>query len=239
MHVSKPPKEGSTTNSFYKLLRETAEHKNKTIEGVHKKINLAESQLAWEHERFGMKKITSFTLSSIKNYKSIARNTIFTKSHSELVDSLHSNAEIIVESLVKYIFDINDERLTSNISKISKSSVETWTKVKSTLQNNDVKNAFEKYLRNVKVTFDKPDYRDPDFMFYNGPEAQLNIYNVKPAIFDLFLSILISSYLFVFYFVLNYFPTIYNIFQNDIGATKINYWKFIIVFFKVQFIVKQ
>lgn len=223
MHVSKPPKEGSTINSFFKLFKETCESNNKTIEGVHKKINLAESHLAWEHERFGIKKIPSFTLSSVKNYKSIARNTIFVRSDEELTNSLHSNAESVIETLVKYIFDINDERLTSSISKINRKAVESWTGIKSTLQNNDVKNAFEKYLRNVKVTFDKPDYRDPDFMFYNGPEAQLNIHNVKPAIFDLFLTILIAAYLFVFYFVLNYFPNIYNVFKNDIGATKISY----------------
>lgn len=223
MHVSKPPKDGSSINSFYKLFKESGEKNNKTIEGVHKKINLAESHLAWEHERFGIKKITSFTLSSTKNYKSIARTTMFTRNSEELLNSLHSNAETIIEALVKYMFDITDERLTSSISKVSKKSVESWTGVKSTLQNNDVKNAFEKYLRNVKVTFDKPDYRDPDFMFYNGPEAQLNIYNVKPAVFDLFLTVLIAAYLFCFYLVLNYCPNIYRAFKNDFGATKISY----------------
>lgn len=121
------------------------------------------------------------------------------------------------------MFDINDDGLTSSISRVGKKSVESWTKVKSTLQNNDVKNAFEKYLRNVKVTYDKPDYRDPDFMLYNGPEAQLNIYNVKPAVFDLFLTIIIAAYLCCFYFVLNYFPNIYRAFKNEIGATRISY----------------
>ncbi|KAL5288673.1 NCLN family protein [Megaselia abdita] len=223
MHVSKPPKEGTVLNSFYKLFKETGEHNNKTIEGVHKKINLAEPHLAWEHERFGIKKITSFTLSTVKNYKSNARNTIFTRNQGDLMNSLQSNAEVIIQTLTKLIFDVNDERLSSSISKVSKKTVESWIGIKSTLQNNDVKNAFERYLRNVKVTFEKPDYRDPDFMLYNGAEAQLNIYNVKPAIFDLFLTILIASYLCVFYFVLNYFPNIYNIFKNDVGSTKISY----------------
>lgn len=139
MHVSKPPKDGSSINSFYKLFKETGENNNKTIEGVHKKINLAETNLAWEHERFGIKKISSFTLSSTKNYKSVSRSTIFTRNHADLLTALHSNAETIIESLVKYIFDINDDRLTSSISKLSKKSVESWTGIKSTLQNNDVK----------------------------------------------------------------------------------------------------
>jgi hypothetical protein len=41
-------------------------YENQSVEGVHKKINLAEPFLAWEHERFSMKRIAAFTLSSLK-----------------------------------------------------------------------------------------------------------------------------------------------------------------------------
>lgn len=55
-------------------------------------------------------------------------------------------------------------------------TVKPWLNIKSTLQNNDLKNAFEKYLKNVKLTYDKPDVRDPDFMLYEGHTATLNVY---------------------------------------------------------------
>lgn len=42
--------------------------------------------------------------------------------------------------------------------------------------NNDVKNAFAKYLKNVKITIEKPDAREPDFLFYDGYNGVLNIY---------------------------------------------------------------
>jgi hypothetical protein len=36
------------------------------VEFVHKKINLAEKRMAWEHERLSMKRIAGFTASSLK-----------------------------------------------------------------------------------------------------------------------------------------------------------------------------
>jgi len=66
-HVSKPPKEGSVGERISRELRNAA-----TREGVpsfnitHKKINLADEMLAWEHERFSMKRMAAATLSSLK-----------------------------------------------------------------------------------------------------------------------------------------------------------------------------
>lgn len=78
------------------------------------------------------------------------------------------------------------------------------------MQNNDIKDAFEKYLKNVKIYNDKPDVREPEFMFYNDIDAKLNVYRVKPAIFDLFLTIVIAIYLFTVYFAIQLFPRFYE-----------------------------
>lgn len=63
-----------------------------------------------------------------------------------------------------------------NSQEISKELVKPWLHVRSSLINNDLKNAFEKYLKNVKITYDKPDAREPDFMLYDGHEGVLNVY---------------------------------------------------------------
>lgn len=49
-------------------------------------------------------------------------------------------------------------------------------------------------------------------MLYEGAYANLNVYRVKPAVFDLFLTILICAYLFSVYFVIQYFPAMYQVF---------------------------
>lgn len=54
--------------------------------------------------------------------------------------------------------------------------IEPWLEIKSTLLNNDLKNAFEKYLKNTKIIYEKPDGREPDFMLYGGSDSTLNIY---------------------------------------------------------------
>ena len=44
-------------------------------------------------------------------------------------------------------------------------------------------------------------YSDNEYTFYTGLEYKMNSYNVKPAIFDLFLMICIACYLAVFYLI--------------------------------------
>lgn len=64
----------------------------------------------------------------------------------------------------------------SILQAITRDTVKPWLYMRSSSVNNDIKNAFEKYLKNVKITYDKPDLREPDFMFYDGQDGVLNIY---------------------------------------------------------------
>lgn len=110
VQVSKPPKEGTHINTFYKLLKQNAQrYANHTVEGVHKKINLADSQLAWEHERYSMKRIPAFTISNLKSYKDPQRTTIFEENREKTLEVARLNAKVIAETLASYVY-----RNTSN-----------------------------------------------------------------------------------------------------------------------------
>uniref|UniRef100_A0A7G3AVT5 Nicalin n=1 Tax=Lutzomyia longipalpis TaxID=7200 RepID=A0A7G3AVT5_LUTLO len=212
MHVSKPPKEGTHMNNFYKHLKIAAQRfGNVTVEGVHKKINLADLILAWEHERFSMKRMPAFTLSSLKSHKDPLRTTIFTDTNPSSLEVLETYTKILAESLASYIYNLNEAEIFTGSMAVTQNSLKPWLNIKSTLQNNDLKNAFNKYLKNVKQTYEKPDVREPDFMLYEGQEGLLNIYSVKPAVFDLFLTFLIAAYLGAIYCIIIYFPILYGV----------------------------
>ncbi|XP_017471269.1 PREDICTED: nicalin isoform X1 [Rhagoletis zephyria] len=212
MHVSKPPKEGTAMNDFFKLLKTLAAlYGNVAVDGVHKKINLADIQLAWEHERFSMKRLPAFTISALKSPREPVRPTIFKESDAQIIAQTQQHAKIIAESLAHYVYGIQEpNEIFAGELQINKNLIKCYLQLKSALHNNDLKNAFEKYLKNVKIMYDKPDTRDPDFMLYEGQEARLNVYHVKPAVFDLFLTILICAYLASAYLFIQYFPTLYD-----------------------------
>lgn len=228
MHVSKLPKEGTSMNGFYRTLKTVAQrYGNYTVEGVHKKINLADTLLAWEHERFSMKRMPAFTLSNLKSHKDPLRNTIFQdEDPEEQLDRLETNVKILAESLAAYIYQLpaDSGEIFTGTMAITKDSIRPWLQIRSTQQNNDLKGAFEKYLKNVKLIHEKPDAREPDFMLYDDrDETRLNIYNVKPAIFDLFLTFMIVAYLAIIYFAIFYFPKLYTfVCRLTVSKVKVN-----------------
>lgn len=114
MHVSKPPKDGTHISTFYKILKQNAQrYGNSSVEGVHKKINLADIQLAWEHERFSMKRMPAFTVSNIRSHKDSQRSTIFEASRQETLLNAQQNVKIIAESLANYIYGNGNEAIVN------------------------------------------------------------------------------------------------------------------------------
>lgn len=115
MHVSKPPKENSTGGLFYKELKTVSELLNiTTVEGVHKKINLAEETLAWEHERYSIRRLPATTLSTLKSHEDPIRTTILDVIQTKQIDKLYKHTQVIAEALARHIYNLSSSQIFIN-----------------------------------------------------------------------------------------------------------------------------
>ncbi|MBN3317118.1 NCLN protein, partial [Atractosteus spatula] len=127
LHVSKPPKEGSPQHTLLRELETvlSSQYPEMKFSMVHKKINLADDMLAWEHERFGIRRLPAFTLSHLESHRSAQRNSIMdtriaqagllyvmggdpSRSHVDL-QKLSRNTKIIAEVLARVIYNLTEK----------------------------------------------------------------------------------------------------------------------------------
>ncbi|KAL4227382.1 hypothetical protein ACF0H5_012824 [Mactra antiquata] len=229
LHVSKPPKDDSPGGEFLKHLETVIgtffSDVNFTM--VHKKINLAEELLAWEHERFSMKRLPAFTLSHLDSHKTPERTTILDTRDRVNEDSLVRNIRIVAETLARHVYNLSSQgnmQLFTDTLDVQKDLVSAWldhitsqpraaqllpkdASLLSTLEE-----TMSRYLKDVKRFTVKTDKRDPEFIFYDGSEYNMSAFSVKPAVFDLFLAIAIGGYLAAIYFFVQNFHVLLGLF---------------------------
>lgn len=224
LHVSKPPKEGSAGDRFLKNLESVTKvlHPEVTpVQMVHKKINLGDSTLAWEHERFSIRRLPAFTLSALDTPLAAERATILDTEASE--ENLATSTRLVGEALACSIFPrlvrpdgvCSGEMFSGSLTP-SKQSMKGWMEMVTAAprhtsltagKNSEVVKslgaALSRYTHDVSKVVSIPDKREPEYMLYDTPTATMNVYRVKPAVFDLFLSAGIGCYLAIIYLILN------------------------------------
>ena len=231
LHVSKPPKEGTAGH----ILQQNIEDVSKSFfEEVkfkmnHKKINLAEDMLAWEHERFSIKRLPAFTLSGLESHKIPDRTSIIDKRDTVEIPKLSRNIQILAEALARHVYNLSSQgnlRLFSEGLEVQSDLIAAWlnqltAKSRATqLIHKDhgllttLEETMNRYLKDVKRSTIKADKRDPEFIFYDGSKYIMSAYNVKPAVFDLFLAAGIVAYLGVVYLVVQNFSYVYLVLQK-------------------------
>lgn len=179
VHVSKLPSKSGPIARFVDILtKKAAVHgENSFVEVVQKKINLADTFSKWAHERFSMRRMPAFTLSSVKSHSSPLRTTIFNQPSPVMESNVQMKTKILAEALATYIFQRNDDEEINEVFPPTIKSLRPYIQPQSLLKANNIKNTFEKYLKNVKIIIEKPDHHsEPDFMFFDGEEATLNVY---------------------------------------------------------------
>ncbi|KAG8228412.1 hypothetical protein J437_LFUL003885 [Ladona fulva] len=126
---------------------------------------------------------------------------------------LIKNARVIAEALALVMYNLSTEhQIFSNSLGVDPSSLDAWVDYLSSQPRSaqllaskqnplvlTLQDAMSRYTKEVKVSYLSPDKRDPEFVFYDITKAIVNVYSVKPAVFDLFLTIAILGYLAAIY----------------------------------------
>lgn len=237
LHVSKPPKEGSAGGEFARNLEEAvvalSEEVNFSL--VHKKINLADDFLSWEHERFSIRRLPAFTLSHLDSHKRLVRNSILDTRSTVEPGVLARNTRLIAEALARHIYNVSsdseleifdsglqveEDLITAWIDYLSSAARSAQLLNKESPVISSLDQAMNRYLKDVRKTTFKADKRDPEFVFYDGTDYTMSAYNVKPAVFDLFLAVGIMAYLAIVYVVCLKFATLHGLLRKIIGPIK-------------------
>uniref|UniRef100_A0A669B5B1 BOS complex subunit NCLN n=1 Tax=Oreochromis niloticus TaxID=8128 RepID=A0A669B5B1_ORENI len=198
LHVSKPPKEGTPQYSLLKELEAviTSQYPEVKFSMVHKKINLADDMLAWEHERFGIRRLPAFTLSHLPSHRLAQRSSIMdVRSVCEEAQQEHQAGSRGSGEGRLQPYRKDDDYRNSVVDWLTAQPraaqlVDKDSTVVSTLEYH-----LGRYLKDVKRHYVKADKRDPEFVFYDQLKQTMNAYRVKPAIFDLLLAVCIAAYL--------------------------------------------
>ncbi|XP_029358742.1 nicalin-1 [Echeneis naucrates] len=233
MHVSRPPKPGTPMLSFIQHLEEVVSSRFSWVKVglVHKKINLVESTVAWEHERYSLRRIPGVTLSHLEDPKSELRGSILDTMSQVDFRKLRRNGIIIAESLAQYMYSLSDQGSPKDVqvfkgqmdfqdSRISSlmtflTSVPRATQLLDRepthiLLINSLEHEFKRYLQQVHRHNFRQDKRDPDVTFFDQMDQPVVMYRVKPAAFDLFLGGCIAGYLGVVYYAIQNFGCFYT-----------------------------
>ncbi|CAH0724211.1 unnamed protein product, partial [Brenthis ino] len=234
MHVSKPPKPGSPVQSIKARMG---------VPLVHKKINLADELLAWHHERFSIRRMTAFTVSSLQSHKDPSRNTLLDVSSENSLRILTKNVVSTARALASHIYNLTEEendedsQLYDDALNIEEASIRQLYKflssqsrapqiVTTTPPNAGVTGAIERVLSRymeVTVSAHAVDKREPEYALYSPTKAVLYVYSVKPAVFDLILTLVIIAYLTLVYFAIQLFPRFYEEYAKLVtGKVKVN-----------------
>jgi len=205
MHVSKPPKADSHAGKFLANLGEN-------VEVVHKKINLADELLAWEHERFSIRRLPALTLSGLKTHDNGERSDVLDNYADP--EALYQHVKKIGEALACTLYNNAPESCTGNVLTgslaPSRELIASWIDIVSetprfasmTAGKNDLfvqtlLSAMKSSVGsdNVRAVNAKRDSREPEFVLYDGTHTTITAYKVKPAVFDLVLTLSIGAYL--------------------------------------------
>lgn len=209
VHVSKPP-ENAYIRQIYDGLSSVAEELGVTVGLKHKKINISNPRVAWEHEQFSRLRITAASLSELPTAPNFLESSggLSDIRHSGNEDSIIKSVKLVAESIARHIYghqgkNINIFADDSSLA-VDPSYIASWLdllsqtpRVAPFLTKNDpliiaLKKELGEHTTEVNV---QTDVLDGMFTFYDSISSKLYIYQVASVTFDLLLLLGLGSYL--------------------------------------------
>ncbi|RZC90816.1 hypothetical protein C5167_028653 [Papaver somniferum] len=209
MHVSKPP-ENAFIKQLYEGFSDVAADLGVKVGVKHKKINISNSRVAWEHEQFSRARITAATLSELSVAPGLLESFGGLHDQRPLVNpaAVVRSVKLVAESLARHIYGYQGKNIQifkdGSSLAVNPSYVTSWLdllsrtpRVAPFLPKNDpfilaLKKELEDHTAEVNV---QHELLDGMFTFYDSTKSQLNIYQVASVTFDLLLSLVLGSYL--------------------------------------------
>lgn len=213
IHVSKPPE-----NAFIKQIFEgfstVAEELGFEVGLKHKKINISNPRVAWEHEQFSKLRVTAATLSELSTAPELLEST------GGLSDSRHfinetaivRSIKLVAESIARHIYGCQGKNIQifadDTSLAVNAPYIRSWLDLLSKtprvvpfLTKNDpfvmaLKKELEDHTHEVNVHHE---VLDGMFTLYDSTKAKLNIYQVASVTFDLLLLLVLGSYLIILF----------------------------------------
>ncbi|XP_018014018.1 nicalin-1 [Hyalella azteca] len=231
LHVSRPPKNGTLMHAFYQRLLEAGQELGVEVGLVHRKIDLADARQPWQHHLYSIKKLSAATLSALTSGDGDERGSITdtlsalnttrlvlhtSVLHTALLRTIYNGAAGAVHHMLHDLppaLNVNSNSLSYWLSLLTSQarSTQLLQPAKSHPLVRALHEALLRFTVDVKLSVFKPDKRDPDFGFHDNTGGVMVAYSIKPASFDLLLSLIIAGYLGVVYLLLQQMPLIQNL----------------------------
>ncbi|KAE8637064.1 hypothetical protein XENTR_v10003302 [Xenopus tropicalis] len=216
IHASRPPQEGTAQWDFIRDLESVIklpQFQGVDVSLIHKKINLGEDILAWEHEQFSLRRIPAFTVSHLSSHQLGLKSSILDTRSQVDTEKLRRNTHVLLEALARFLYkepmkaipedflifqgemEVDGSRLTATLDwLVAQPRAAQLLGEKHPLLIT-METLFRRYLRDTKRHVFRPDESDPEFVFYDQLKQTMTSHRVKPPVFDLFMAFLIAGYL--------------------------------------------
>ncbi|XP_042512335.1 nicalin-1 [Macadamia integrifolia] len=209
IHVSKPP-ENVYIKQIFESFSNVAEELEVKVGLKHKKINVSNPRVAWEHEQFSRLRVTAATLSELSVAPELLESTGGLYDSRQFVNetAVTRSVKLVAESLARHIYGHQGKKIQifadGSSLAVNPFYIESWLDLLSRtprmapfLKKNDpfilaLKKELSDHTADVNV---QHELLDGMFTFYDLTRATLNIYQVGSVTFDLLLLLVLGSYL--------------------------------------------